>query len=283
MKRRVQWLSPMLGILFSLTTPAAAQSPSTPESEIPAAQIEPPRAPERILVLGDSHSMGHFGRVIHQNLRETYPEAKVTLVAACGKGEGGFLAGGYAHCGVLTRKPNGKISRPKGCKANPCTEADGPDCSKDQCRPPKLRTLLRRAKPDLVIVQVGSNSWFKGSVKRGWSGVEKKVTRIADLIEKRGAKCLWVTPPDSSKRPAESQDAFAGMYERVLSGRCSVFNSRPSSHDYMDFQAGIDAAGKAGRRNDGTHYGTLGEVGKEIQEKWVRDILLQVKADGLTP
>ena len=62
-----------------------------------------------------------------------------------------------------------------------------------------------------------------------------------------------------------------------------MFNSRPNSRPYMDFQAGIEAAGKAARRNDGTHYGTLGSVGNDIQEKWVRDILIQLKEDGLTP
>jgi len=260
-----------------LGTFAWAEPPVVPQEATPEVTSEAPKPVNTILVLGDSHSMGHFGRVIHKKLKGQYPNAKVTLVAACGKGESGFLSGGYAHCGVITYKPNGRIQRPKGCKKNPCTEADGPECSEQGCRPKKLRQYLRRLKPDLVILQMGSNSWFKGSMKRGWPKVEKHVGKMASLIEKAGAQCLWITAPDSTKRPADSQDAFAQLYERILEGRCQVFNSRPSHHPYMDFAQGIETAGKKAKRNDGTHYGTLGAHGKTIQEQWVDDILVQVK------
>ena len=112
MKRRVQWLSPLMGILFAFPVPPSPRR-RRPSPRTHSCREHRPCGAGRILVLGDSHSMGHFGRVIHQELREAYSQAKVTLVAACGKGEGGFLAGGYAHCGVLTRKPNGKITRPR--------------------------------------------------------------------------------------------------------------------------------------------------------------------------
>ena len=263
------------GVFTAFTSAGIAQELS-PETEAPTSE-ETVKPIERILVLGDSHSMGHFGRTLHKKLRAKYPNAKVTLVAACGKGEGGFLSGGYAHCGVITLHPKGGVSRPKGCKKNPCTEADGPECTEQNCRPRKLRAQLRRSKPDLVILQMGSNSWFKGSMTKGWGKVEKRVEKIAAHVRKRNAKCLWVTPPDSSKRSSESQDAFAAMYERVLEGKCSVFNSRPSHHPYMDYAKAIEAAGKKGKRNDGTHYGTLGATGKQIEEQWVQDILLQLE------
>ena len=272
---------PFVTLFFALLWASPAFGQTAP----PTLEVESttPLNPKTILVLGDSHSMGHFGKAIHKGLKSQYPEAKVTLVAACGKGESGFLSGGYAHCGVITYKPNGRISRPKGCKKNPCTEADGPECSEQGCRPKKLRHYLRRLKPDLVVLQMGSNSWFKGSLKRGWPKVEKKVSKIASLIDKAGAQCLWVTPPDSSKRPTDSQDAFAEVYERVLEGRCEVFNSRPAHHPYMDFAKAIETAGKRAKRNDGTHYGTLGPYGKTIQEQWVADILMQVKAMTASP
>jgi hypothetical protein len=265
-------------LFFALLWAGTASGQPAPETT--EVTPEAHTAPKSILILGDSHSMGHFGKAIHKGLKSQYPEAKVTLVAACGKGESGFLYGGYAHCGVITYKPNGRISRPKGCKKNPCTEADGPECSEQGCRPKKLRHYLRRLKPDLVVLQMGSNSWFKGSLKRGWPKVEKQINKIATLIEKAGSQCLWITPPDSSKRPVDSQDAFAQVYERVLQNRCAVFNSRPSQHPYMDFANAIETAGKRAKRNDGTHYGTLGPHGKTIQEQWVNDILIQVK--GMT-
>lgn len=247
----------------------------------PPLPLVPPETTEvkSVLVLGDSHSMGHFGRVLHKSLRKRFPDAKVTLVAACGKGESGYLSGGYAHCGVITMNAKGRISRPKGCKKNPCTEADGPECSKDGCRPKKLHAYLRRHKPDIILFQLGGNSWFKGSLKRGWPSVEKHLKRIAKKLAKQNPKCLWITPSDHMGRDAASQDAFAAFYEEKLQGTCTVFNSRPAHRPYMDYAQGVVDSGKKASSVDGTHYGSLGAKGKEIQEKWVEDILLYMDSE----
>ena len=115
MKRRVQWLSPLMGILFCLPGSAFAQTPEASPPEPTAAESSVPAAPERILVLGDSHSMGHFGRVIHQELREAYSQAKVTLVAACGK-EKGLSCGWLCPLWSLDPQTQRKITRPRDAR-----------------------------------------------------------------------------------------------------------------------------------------------------------------------
>jgi hypothetical protein len=226
-----------------------------------------------VLVLGDSHGAGYFGRQIHKMLRAAYPDAKVTLVGACGKAEGGFLGGSSSHCGVITINRWGGLRHVKGCAKNPCTEADGPSCPKKACRTPKLRKLLHQIKPDLTIVQLGGNSWFMGSMEKGWQRVVKRIHTVADLILKKNSACVWVTPGDHFYWPADSQDAFAAFYEKTLDGRCTVFNSRPSHHPYLDYRESVEAMGLKRRQHDGIHYGWFKARGRKISKQWAADIV----------
>ena len=72
------------------------------------------------------------------------------------------------------------------------------------------------------------------------------------------------------KMTAEKLNELLGFWSKAVDGE----------FPNLDFAKAIEDAGKRGKRNDGTHYGTLGPHGKTIQEQWVSDILIQVK--GMT-
>ena len=245
---------------------AHGQSPTKPEPTV-----------RSVLVLGDSHAAGYFGRQLHKQLRAAYPDAKVTLVGACGKAEGGFLHGSPAHCGVMTIHPNGRVSHAKGCKRNPCKDTDGPKCEKRACRPPKLRKLLPKMKPDITILQLGGNSWFTGNMEKGWPSVARNANKVAALIRKHQSLCVWVTPSDHYYRPADSQDAFATFYEETLKGKCAVFNSRPSHHPYLEYGKWVREKKLKKKQHDGIHYGWFKAKGREIQKRWAADIITVAK------
>ena len=182
---------------------------------------------ERILVLGDSHAMGYFGRVLHNRLGKRFG-ADVTLVGACGKSEPGFLYGSYAKCGVLIRTSRNRTRYPLGCRQNPCKEKHGSKCSKRQCRPKKLTTYLRTLEPDVIILQLGANSTWMGNAKDGWPQVRANIRKVVQQIKAAGARCVWVTAPDTMIRSAETQDKFAALCGRTR-GHCEVFGGRPTT------------------------------------------------------
>ncbi len=266
-----------LGFLLlasSVHTSVLATPPDPAEDTVKASPSPAPvKVIRSVLVLADSHGAGYFGRQLHKILRKAYPDAKVTLVGACGKAEGGFLGGNSSHCGVITINRWGRLQHVKGCAKNPCTEADGPKCLKRACRTPKLRTLLRKIKPDLTIVQLGGNSWYMGSMEKGWRRVVKRVHTVADLILKKDSACVWVTPSDHFYWPQDSQDAFAAFYEKTLDGRCTVFNSRPSHRPYLNYRESVEALGLKRRQHDGIHYGWFKARGRTISKQWASDIV----------
>jgi len=234
--------------------------------------IPPGAAIETVLVLGDSHAMGYFGRVLHNRLRKTF-KADVTLVGACGKSEPGFLRGSYAKCGVLIRTARNRTRYPLGCRQNPCKDKHGTRCSKRNCRPKKLTTYLRTLKPDVVILQLGANSTWMGTAEDGWPKVRANIRAVVAQLKAAGTRCVWVTAPDTMIRKAETQDKFAALYENELRGQCEVFNSRPSHRPYMHYSKVVKEMKLPPSKHDMMHYWWFGKRGKRIQTRWATDII----------
>jgi hypothetical protein len=227
---------------------------------------------ENILVLGDSHAMGYFGRVLHNRLRKKF-DADVTLVGACGKSEPGFLHGSYAKCGVLIRTKRNRARYPLGCRQNPCKERHGSKCSRRRCRPQKLTAYLRTLKPDVVILQLGANSTWMGNAEDGWPTVRANIRKVVQQLKAAGTRCVWVTAPDTMIRKAETQDKFAALYEDELRGHCEVFNSRPSHRPYMHYSKVVREMRLPPSKHDMMHYWWFGKRGRRIQTQWATDVI----------
>ena len=255
--------------------------------EVSAAEAQDPvdalqSAPiERVLILGDSHMMGFFGRVLHKEVRNRFG-ANVTTVGACGKSEPGFLKGSYTGCGVQVRTGKSRVRYVLGCPQRPCKEKHGKKCSKRMCRPKKLKSYLRQLKPDLVIVQLGANSMWMGSAEKGWPLVRSNIQKLSKTLDEANARCVWVTPPDTMIRKQTTQNKFTALYEEELAGKCAVFNSRPSHRPYLHY-AKIVREMKLGKtQHDRMHYWVFGRRGRQVQAKWAREVI-QFTSDHYGP
>ncbi len=100
-----------------------------------------------ILFIGDSLSAGPFGEAVQQHLVQQYGVLNVAAYASCGsspehwlEGEPGF----YTRCGFRVAAPG-----------QPPFYTDG--STRVRKLTPKLETLVKRHRPQVVIVQLGTN------------------------------------------------------------------------------------------------------------------------------
>jgi len=278
-----------LAALLTMPPPSAPEAEHAPRParySTPLSQLQERMASKKgedefsVLILGDSHSMGYFGRVLHRMIRKQI-QGNVVMVSACGRAEAGHLDGTYAHCGVIIRDENNKTQVPKGCRKNPCLESDGESCSKHDCRPRKVDEYLKALQPDVTLVQLGGNNVWRGSRKKGWPIATKRMHELADIILKHGSRCMWVTPPDSSIRSDKLEDAFASMYETELRGKCTVFNSRPEHRPFLNYSVLARELRMEKPDHDGLHYGWLGDRGRKAQRQWAKEIVIDLVLNSI--
>ena len=245
---------------------------------VKAEEIEPTPDFGNILILGDSQMSGYFGRYLHKNLRKEYPDSSVFTVIACGRGSGGYMKQGKAHCGLKTIDYNGRSRTAKGCKKNPCTPKDGPKCKKNACRIPSVDLLLKEHQPSMTIIQLGGNSWFLGSVKDGWVRLRPHVVGLADKVLSAGSRCVWVSPSDSMRRPKKKNREFTAFLKEALDGKCEVFESMSSERNYLDYRALVKKTGLSRDDYDGVHYGWFGPAGRKVQRRWANEIMETIRS-----
>ena len=223
-----------LGSFVLVTNGIAARS--RPSSRL----VPDSSASPRVLLIGDSLSVGPFGEAIQQHLARKYGPQNVAAYASCGSSPENWLAGEpdfYTKCGYRESTPdrlpifrdfiNGKPPRPT--------------------LTPKVDALVRRYQPTIVVVQQGTN-WMD----RNLSGEQ-----IGSIIHRfiRAARgpsvrqIIWVAPPDSS--------AF-----RRTQGRVHEFIQAASARDNFEV---IDSRkfthylpGKTG--GDGIHYNSAASL-----------------------
>lgn len=203
----------------------------------------------KTLLVGDSHTCGHFGANLAPEL------APVVVYCAVSSHAGNWLNG----------------TTPAG---QSCFRMESPGFTKKPCggdgRVPKLAAVLEREKPDAVVMALGTNSLGGAS-----AGAEN--ARLAELL--RGRDCRWVGPPHlnpaeakgfSSARLAQMDANVDGYYRSLgerLDGRCRLVDSRPSTRP-----------GQPGHRTtDGVHRGQNGG------RAWALDIAARLRAAAAAP
>src|ERR1051325_1465604 len=113
-----------------------------------AATVKKPAAPEpppRVLMIGDSLSVGSFGEVLQNHLEDRYGRSAVAAFASCGSSPENWLKDEpvfATKCGYRERTPRSDIYRARVC-GNPPAAA----------RTPKIETLTEKYKPTIVIVK----------------------------------------------------------------------------------------------------------------------------------
>lgn len=223
----------------SSASPSA--SPSARSSASPSASPSP-RAlgpGTRVLVIGDSHTVGTYGAELDRLLRAT--GARVETRGSAGSSPSWWLTGRPTRCGFVARHADGSVDEPPW---------NAPHAT------PLIRDLLGPEGVDLLIVSLGANMRKASSdVIRG------EVLSFLDVASRSAARIIWVGPP---RTRADMDDpramaAFAASLRALVEPRAT----------YIDSAAFTAYAGR-----DGIHYS--GPDGTRVARAWARRILERI-------
>jgi hypothetical protein len=213
-------------------------------------------APPKVLMIGDSLSVGKFGEVFHNHLVSVYGESNVAVYASCGSSPEHWLRSEptfYTKCGYREETPrqNRLIDFVRGHRPG-------------RVATPKLEDLIARYRPGVLIVQLGTN-WMDRLV----SGNPVKSAEITSYLDHflivacgssgAGRRVIWIMPPDSSHFSPRVQRAIENVIRNgTRKYPVYLIPSREMTH-YIP--------GKTG--SDGVHYNA--EASTEWAERaWSR-------------
>src|SRR3954453_21128009 len=207
-----------------------------------AKPLAPDAPPPSVLMIGDSLSVGKFGEVIQMHLALKH---RVAAYASCGSSPEHWLTGEpdfITKCGyrqrtsdsdVFTDWVNGRAPRPT--------------------RTPKLADLVRKHKPTVLVVQLGTN-WMDRNLSD--EQMNEYLSRLVDEA-RRGTveKIVWIAPPDSSRLRKTQGRVHQIILRASARKKFDVIDSRNVTHYVMSKTGG-----------DGIHYNS------ESSEAWARAI-----------
>ncbi len=169
-----------------------------------------------MLFLGDSFSMGAFGRTFDQRLRDAGFEVYTSIA---GGGTPYYWLSQYSpvsiNIGYWEKTPAGE-RRLSSIGAVP-----------------KVESLMAKWEPDIVVVQTGTNLYSTLRSKK--RSKEANVREVEGLIAAMGRavasggqrRCYWITPPDAhtDRYPQELQDEMLQIIRRAGGPYGRVFDS----------------------------------------------------------
>ncbi len=245
-------------ILLLLGTGTATQGKP---ASAPAAKTVAPiqfSTTKKILYVGDSLSVGGFGDAMQAALIAGGGGLeRVSIYASCGSSVQHWLSSEPAHvtpCGYRETTSTSRIFEDyhNGVKPRPMET-------------PKIEKLLRKHRPDIVIIQLGTNHF--DSLEKGGMAVLPKQAEIFEefahnIVATTGnlKQVIWILPPDSARFSPAIQSAISKCIREVSKRHnFSVIDSRAMTH-YVN--------GKTG--GDGVHYST------EPALQWAREAITEI-------
>lgn len=131
-----------------------------------------------ILYVGDSHSYGKLGTVVDKNLSTISDH--VIMESSCGSTPSTWLGKtGYEKtvCGFWKKEGKEEIR------------------SKEH-KTPKLADELAKYRPEVTVVQLGTNIAAGAKPKNFSASIEAVMT----AIKKENSVCIWIGPPDANSK-----------------------------------------------------------------------------------
>jgi hypothetical protein len=251
-RRTILLLSAGLAMLLQ------SSSGAEPETQL-SGDIFHSAAPSRVLMVGDSLSVGAFGEALQVYLLQRFGSNNIALYASCGSSPEHWLRSGpkfIARCGYREQTPQATVLYDFQNGRRP-----------QSILTPKLEDIVEAFRPTTVIVQLGTN-WMDGfaanSRNESTDGqiIDRFVTAIhtsADSIQ----QIIWVTPPDSSRYSRETQRNIKDLItDAARRNSFEIIDSSRLTH-YVP--------GKSG--DDGVHYNI------EAANDWA--ILVKRELDGM--
>lgn len=233
-------LGPLASDQLSVPPATATASAQTQLSFVNTPLLGPD---DRVLHIGDSHTVGIYGQEMDKHLRST--GAKVETYGSAGSSPRWWLTGQTTRSGFFGKDAEGKV--------------DSPAKWNDPHPTPKLDGLLKRFQPNVVMFSLGAN--LLGASKES---IEKQVREVADMAKATGARIIWVGPPDGreSKKPTSKQTELYNTLQQVASQYGDFIDSRPLT----------EYPAKGG---DGVHY--WGKEGSAIARSWSENVFQQIQ------
>jgi hypothetical protein len=154
-----------------------------------------------VLLIGDSQSVGPFGRKLDSLLRQN--GFQVATYASCGSTLLHWQTGKKTNCGLFIRGLDGKITE------------------KSSAPTPLLKDLLIRIKPQVVIFEFGGNYVSYKSDVAIQKEIKKVIMESKSLVE----RCVWVTHPNARNNSLQRIKLWKTI-EDVVKPTCEIFLSQ---------------------------------------------------------
>jgi hypothetical protein len=211
----------------------------------------------RVLLLGDSLTVGPFGREMQAFLCEELTEKRVFIYASCGSSPENWLENEptfVSKCGSRVKTPasftHGEFDN--GHPPEPFTT-------------PKIQPLLEQIRPAAVLVQLGTNWFDRLEQNAGPEQLAKLgafLDGFVDAVQNAPGRpmLIWITPPDSS-RFRRVQDSVTKLIISTAKRRRFAVIDSSSLVRYE--------AGKTG--GDGVHYSS------EAAAQWAEGVIKRLQ------
>ncbi len=209
----------------------------------------------RVLVVGDSLTVGPFGTRMQEWLHTNLGAHRVFIYGSCGCSPEHLLAAnppfvspcGYRETTPQTRRLEvGRGGRPPA-----------------RVTAPKIESLIAKHRPEVVILQLGTNH-FDTLAQEGRAAIPKLEVIYDDFsraLRRPGSSVrmvIWITPPDSAKFPAWVEQEMNRII--TMNNRKHHYGTIISKTKYVNGVTG----------SDGVHYNDKGA------ELWINPILPQL-------
>jgi len=224
-----------------------------------AAFALPASAADTILVVGDSHTAGSFGKNLDDVLRRGAGN-RVATYGVCSASPQSYLSETPHHCGWLLRDFDKKApAKWLGKRVYKATVSDGKGGTREvtMIKTPSLSQLLTDHVPTVTVVALGANGLSADSIRK-----------TLTLIHANNSVCVWIGPPDTRVRTADQVKAlYKALRDNNVTESVSLEDAKKDSCRLVDSFtfAYLRYPAKGG---DGSHYsGDLESIGA----KWGAD------------
>lgn len=227
--------------------PSETSAVSTKPAAMPATDGTPLIGPgQRVLHIGDSHTVGIYGSTIDGAMRET--GAQVRTYGVAGSSPSWWYQGTVTKCGYYGRDEKGKVDSPADWRTPRAT--------------PSLPDLIKEYKPTVLVVSLGANLFSASE-----AAVKRETQRIIDTAKAAGCTLVWVGPPRAreSVTSIAAQDSLCETIKATVGTQGTFVDSRPVTK--------YPSSG-----GDGLHY--WGTEGSETAKAWAGSVLQTIQTSG---
>lgn len=196
-----------------------------------------------ILFIGDSHSVGPFGSILHKKLHESRPDQLILTYAHSSSAAIHWmnttpvmLSGGIHHQLsyqdlYLNHLPDWRIKQ-ETLQLRSILE--NPIIHKEWEKKVPIRPNL-----STVIIALGANDRAAVATPEGIRKPElekrkKIIDEMISLIQEKGLKCIWLGPPSSKKGTRANEETTNQYLVESIKDRCAYLDGRKYYAQYCD-------------------------------------------------